>query len=241
MFLGDSITYGTTQVDQDDIFAEQVRKNLSSAIHRPVEEINASANGWAIANEYGFLRSHGTFGSDYVFLVLNSGDLAQRFSTLVEVQGPLGLQPGTAIGEVLTRVRMSRKQDAGTSAVKDPETEWANLQYLTGMVNLAHAQGSEFALIYVPFRRDVASRAAHSVPAALDQWAKSNGVELVDLTAAVSWYDITTITLEDRTHFNKRGNQLIADSLEKRLADAFVSRNRGFIDGALRVSRVGTQ
>jgi hypothetical protein len=104
MFLGDSLTYGTTQVDQDDIFAEKVRKNLSRETHRPVEEINVSANAWAISNEYGFLRSNGTFNSDYVVVVLNSGDFQQPFSTLSDVQGGLVLRPGTAIGELATRV-----------------------------------------------------------------------------------------------------------------------------------------
>jgi hypothetical protein len=241
MFLGDSITYGTTQVDQDDIFAEQIRKKLSIEINRPVEEINASANAWAISNEYGFLRSNGTLSSDYVVVVLNSGDLPQRFSTLSDVQGGLALQHGTAIGELLTRLWLFRKQDAGTLAIEDSGTELANLRYLTNMVNLARFQGSEFVLVFVPFRRDVVSGVARSVPVALEKWAKSKGVELIDLTAVVSGYETTTITLRDGVHFNKRGNQLIADSLGKRFADEYASRNRGFTDRPVKLSRVGNQ
>lgn len=244
MFLGDSITYGTTQVDQDDIFAEQVRKNLSSEIHRPVEEINASANAWAISNESSYLRSSGTFNSDYVLLVLNSGDLQQRFSTLSDVQGAL-VQPGTAVGELLARIWMFRKrhfqQDAGTTVREDPGAEQANLRCLTSMLNLARAQGSEFVLVFVPFRRDVAPGAERSVPHAIWDWTKSNGVALVDLTAVVSAYDTAAITLGDGIHFNRRGNQLLAGPLEKRLAAEYLSRNGSSQGGAVSVSSFGNQ
>src|ERR1700730_13282260 len=46
MFLGDSITYGTTQVDQNDIFVEKVRRDLVANLGRRIEDLNASANGW---------------------------------------------------------------------------------------------------------------------------------------------------------------------------------------------------
>jgi hypothetical protein len=101
LFLGDSITYGTTQVDQDDIFAELVRKDLSMKLHRRVEEINASANAWVISNEDGFLESRGTYNSDYVLLVLNSGDLDQPFSRFSDVQGGQTTGARTAIDELL--------------------------------------------------------------------------------------------------------------------------------------------
>jgi len=243
MFLGDSITYGTTQIDQDDIFVEQVRKNLSVEIHRPVEEINASANAWAISNEYGFLRSRGTYNSDYVVLVLNSGDLPQPFSTLSDMQGGLTLRPGTAIGELLTRVLMFRKQhsqqDAGITVQNDPSTEQANLRVLTSMVNFARAEGSEFLLVFVPFRRDIAQGVARSVPQAVKDWAGSNGVDLLDLTGAVSAYDTKAITLRDGIHFNGRGDRLLAASIERHLADVWFSKNPSAEGGATRALELG--
>jgi lysophospholipase L1-like esterase len=225
LFLGDSITYGTTRVDQNDIFVEQVRKNLSMEIHRPVEEINASANAWAIENEYGFLRSRGTYNSDYVLLVLNSGDLAQPISTLSEVQGAFTTAPSTAIGELLVRVLFRNRQDAGTAVQNAPDTEQANLQELTSMVKFVRARGSEFLLVFVPFRREIARGATRSVPQGLKNWADSQGVVLLDLTGSMSAYDTKAITLRDGIHFNKLGNRLLADSLEKDLADVYFAKS----------------
>jgi len=236
MFLGDSITYGTTQVDQQDIFVELVRKNLSMDIHRPVEEINASTNGWAIENEYDFVSSRGTYNSDYVLMVLNSGDPTQPFSTLAEVQNAFTTAPGTAIEELSIRLFSRSRADAGTAVENAPEIEQRNLQLLTRVVKIVRTQGSEFVLIFVPIRRAIAQGAGHSVPQALKKWADAQNVRLFDLTDALSMYETRSITLHDGIHFNERGNRLIADSLERHFAALYFAKGASTEDGANRTS-----
>jgi len=225
MFLGDSITYGTTQVDQDDIFAERIRKDLSSEFHRQVEELNASASAWAISNEDGFLHSRGTYNSDYVLLVLNSGDLDQPFSKLGDVVGGQTKSPSSAIGELFFRLSSWRKHvalhDAGTTVGNDPQTECSNLRELTSMAEFSRAQGSRFLLVFVPFRRAIAAGFNSSAQPALREWAASEAVDLIDLTPAISAYETKAITLRDETHFNALGNHLLADALEKSLTEEF--------------------
>ena len=223
LFLGDSITYGTTQVDQDDIFVEKVRKDLSTKLQRRLEEINASANGWAISNEYSFLHSRGTYNSDFVLLVLNSGDLDQPFSRFSDVEGAQTRGPRTAISELLTRLLLLWKHfsqhDPGTTVEHDPNTEQANLRDLTKMANFSRAQGAQFLLVFVPFRRNIAQGVTSSVSYPLKHWAESEGVDLFDVTPAVSAYETKAITLQDGVHYNPRGNRLVADVLEGFLAD----------------------
>lgn len=225
MFLGDSTTYGTTEVDQDDIFVERVRKSLSTALHRPVQDFNAAANAWAISNEGGFLFSRGTYRSDYVLLVLNSGDLDQPFSRFSDISAGYTAYPRSAIGELLTRLVVLGKQhshnDAGTTVEYNPGIEQANLRELSSMAQFLKAQGSGFLLVFVPFRREIAQGARSSVPHALTSWAGSEGIDLIDLTASVSSYQTEAITLRDRTHYNSLGNRLLADSLEGYLAAKF--------------------
>ena len=228
MFLGDSITYGTTQVNQDDIFVELVRKDLSSEFHRRVEEINASANAWAITNENAFLQSRGTYNSDCVLLVLNSGDLDQPFSDFSDVAGAQTARPVSAIGELLTRLlalwNHSSQHDAGTTIENDPATEQSNLQKLSNMANFTRTHGSNFLLVFVPFRREITQGAKSSAQYPLRQWAESEAVDLIDLTSAVSAYETKAVTLRDGVHFNALGNRLLADSLEKELTETLNSR-----------------
>src|SRR5665213_2780210 len=83
LFIGDSVTYGQTFTNQPEIFTSILARELPSHLHRPVEALNASAGGWAVGNEVGYLRSRGTFQSDVVVLVLNSDDLTQAFNDSV--------------------------------------------------------------------------------------------------------------------------------------------------------------
>lgn len=225
MFLGDSIAFGTILVDQDQIFVERVRKDLSRNLHRQVEAINASANSWAISNEYGFLRTRGTYNSDYVLLVLNSGDLDQPFADISEVQADQSSGRRTAIGELLaTHWPASRKVSqpaSGTAVRNDPGAEQANLQNLTSIADFSRAQGAHFLLIFVPFRRYIARGAAGSAPHPLTLWAAAEGVDLLDLTPALSAYETRATTLQDGVHLNAFGNQLIAEALERYLARNF--------------------
>lgn len=219
MFLGDSITYGTTRVDQNDIFAERVRQCLSAQLGRPVEEINASANAWAIGNEAGFLKSRGTFDSDYVISILNSADPAQPFSQLRDVGDGATAKPTSAIGEFVSRYLLHRSHgDAGTATIADRYQETRNLALLSEMAHFARDQQARFAVVYVPFRRDVAANARSSVPPALLGWAHSERVPLIDLTATIAAYPVDRITNPDRTHFDGFGNEIIAKALVPQLA-----------------------
>lgn len=65
MFVGDSVTYGTSHVDQPRIFTELLHHGLPSVVHQRVEVINASAGGWGIDNELSWLRSRGTFSLEH--------------------------------------------------------------------------------------------------------------------------------------------------------------------------------
>jgi hypothetical protein len=231
MFLGDSITYGTTQVDQDDIFVEKVRRDLSVKLSRRVEDLNASANGWAISNEYGFLQSRGTYGSDYLLLVLNSGDLTQPFSKLPDVQGARTEYPRTAIGELLDRLLLMRKHysqhDPGTSVEDDPQTEQANLRDLTSIAKISRSQRAQLLLVFIPIRQVIAQGTSNSAQYDLKNWAETEGVTLFDLTSSVSAYETSAITLQDRVHYNSRGNLLLANALEKYLEDKFTKVDWG--------------
>jgi hypothetical protein len=219
MFVGDSITYGTTQVDQQDIFAELIRTRLSHSLHRPVDEVNASANGWAISNEYGFLRSRGIWDADFVVLVLNSGDLSQPFSSLTDSPGTFTSSPRTAIGELVTRVllKLYHAQDAGTSVRPDADVERNNLEDLSRIAALVQSQGGKLVLVFVPFRRDIPPQMQSSAPASITAWAKKAAVDLLDLTAVVSAYSREDVTLRDGMHYNKTGNDLIATAIQRYL------------------------
>lgn len=221
IFVGDSITYGTSRVDQSSIFTEILRRDLPSITHEPVEVLNASASAWAIDNELSFVRSRGIFQSDIVLLVLNSGDLAQQRSIMAQVGDDVPQKrESTAIGELCTRYIEPRipglrlHVDAGDSASDHPgNIERANLTDLDAFRALVTSQHARMVLVYVPFRKDVPNSSAASA-SVLHAWAATHQVPLLDLTSAESPYPAREITLDDGVHFNEKGHRLVADAIE---------------------------
>ncbi len=75
--VGDSVTFGGTTVDQPETYPYRLRDALAKG-GASVEVLNASAGGWALHNEEGWLREHGVLGASCVVLQVGTDDLWQR-------------------------------------------------------------------------------------------------------------------------------------------------------------------
>lgn len=224
LFIGDSVTYGTSHVDQSKIFSEILHRELPSVLHRSVEVLNASAGGWAPDNEVSWLRSRGTFHSNVVLLVLNSGDLAQPRNRISGLGDDTPVRaPATAIGELWLRYLKPRffhlapRTDAGDVAQPNAETTIrANLTELETAASLASSQHARFAIVYIPFRKEIPQPAAES-EAALRTWTAAHNVPLFDLTSVEASYLPKQISL-DGDHLTADGHRIIAEAIEKQWA-----------------------
>jgi hypothetical protein len=228
-FIGDSITYGTSRVDQSAIFTEILHRELPAIVHEPVEVLNASASAWAPDNELSYLQSRGTFQSDVVVLVLNSGDLAQPRSDASELEDLTFIGDKTAIGEVYRRYLhhwlfgSSHHVDAGDTAdVNNQAVIHANLADLGAFQMLVEQAHGRMAIVYTPFQKDIAS--AEVWAAILREWSASHHVPLLDTTAYQQPFNCSQIALSDCTHFNAKGNRVIADAFEKFWSEALEGR-----------------
>lgn len=221
MFVGDSITYGTSRVGQHDLFTQILLRELPSIVHRPVEVLNASASGWAVDNEISYVRSRGIFHSGLVLLVLNSGDVSQPRAILTSTsQDSTTQHPVTAIGEIWERylkpklLHMAARKDAGDQSNVDAQADIrANLGELDQFQSLVAAQHARFAIIYVPFRSEI-PHPADQAQRILHTWTADHHVPLFDMTDTEATEPTADITL-DGGHFNVRGNHLVAEGVEK--------------------------
>ncbi|MGO9339148.1 MAG: SGNH/GDSL hydrolase family protein [Terracidiphilus sp.] len=222
MFVGDSITYGTSRVDQQELFTEVLHRELPALVHRPVEVLNASAGGWAPDNELAYIQSRGIFQSDMVLLVLNDGDLPQEKSTIAGVGDDLPQKrPATAIGELFTRYikprigRLLERSDAGDriDAINNDVIR-KNLEDLDSVLELVRSHGARLTIVYIPFRRNVPefSKVAGST---LRAWSHAHQVGMFDLTSAEAPYTARQITLDNGIHLNAKGHRVIAQAIER--------------------------
>lgn len=224
LFIGDSVTYGTTHVDQSRIFTAILARQLPTRLGQPVEIMNASTGAWAVGNEVGYLRSRGTFGADAVIFVLNTGDLEQPFNRgeLTAVSGYPSHRPWCALSELWVRYVAPRvfgrkpAQDAGSTA-----TAGASIGVEKVLAELAEAEsicqrsGAKMGIVYSPCAGKQWQEAPYPQDLEkLKQWALENGVPLVDLAEAYAEAPVEDVYF-DGTHLRPRGNELAAEGIEQ--------------------------
>lgn len=225
-FVGDSVLFGMTHVDQSKICTSILQRELPQQLHRPVEVLNASAGGWAVPNEVGYLHSRGIFHADLVVFVLNTYDLVQPFNDLIpgEVVELPTRNPPTAIGEVWSRYIKPRlfhvaTADRGSSEPVVPDQKAAvasTLQWLEKARQQCEASGARFAIIYTP----VVGSDFHPLPALLPlrkqlgDWAQGANVALLDLSEEDAKYPGKEVFF-DIVHLNPMGQEIMARSVEQ--------------------------
>jgi len=222
LLIGDSMTYGSTQVDQQAIFASLLRTELPARLHEPVEILNASAGAWAIGNELGYLKSRGAFDADLVVLVLNSGDIGQSPSVLDDVGGDAStVKPPCALCELWTRYLKGRffhiqpKVDKGAQlSTNTIQNVVANLHWLDEFQQDVQHDHARMGMIYLAMRKFVPDDAKLSAQPVLAGWAAQHHVPFLDITSAETPYSWQDITL-DGIHFNAKGHRIAATYIEQ--------------------------
>jgi hypothetical protein len=225
LFIGDSVTFGTTSVDQPEIFTSLIQHDLKST-GAEVEILNASAGGWAPANERGFLQARGTYGADMVVSVINTQDLAQSFADFQPSIIYPTANPPSAIWELLRRYvgpalfPQLRVRDAGSDGQGDPPVEVktpVTLDALSDMRRQAQAAGATYAVIYVPTAStDHGPYREHWQKGVdmLKAWTRGENVPLIDLSEVFA-HKASTDVFMDGTHLKPSGHRLVASQFEE--------------------------
>ncbi len=227
-FIGDSVTYGTTYIDQSRIFATLVSRELPGRVGHPVDILNASAGGWAPGNEVGFLMKKGTFDTDLVLIVLNTADLNQPFADFRADPGFPTNAPWTAIDEAWTRylaprllgTRGAAPDPGSTAAPATPsmvEETKAVLATLEQGRTYALSHNARFGIVYIPSHGKLWDGADFQLgKTMLIDWASQNAVPLIDLTQSFEGHSLDELYLErddGRIHLGTEAHRIVATRL----------------------------
>jgi hypothetical protein len=75
LFLGDSVTYGGSYIDNQDLFSNLVfKKNKNITNNKTIESGNAGVNGWGILNIHGLIKHLEFMPADIYITVVPEGD-----------------------------------------------------------------------------------------------------------------------------------------------------------------------
>lgn len=219
--IGDSVTYGTTFVQQEQIFTSLLAKSLPAVQHQPVEVLNASAGGWAPANELEFLRSRGTLNANLVLFIWNTGDLDQPFNAFSTSESLPTENPTTALGEVWTRYVTPRlfhsaaAPDAGSIA-SQPQDEHqfaANVDCLLQARTITDKAGARLGLVYCASAGPGWQKTQYErLYQHLIDWTKNHRLPMLDLTSGFPTSAAGTLTF-DGVHLRPAGHKVVADEI----------------------------
>ena len=212
--LGDSVTHGGSQSNDEETYPALLAAALKG---RKVEVLNASAGGWAVQNEAGWLASHGLLGASIVVLEINEKDLDQGVAEAVLDSNPSfpSHRPATALGEIWSRYALPR---LGLAQAADPGSQGdsfaaGNVAQVQAGVERIAAQvkraGGRLVLLYWDPRelRPEAESARQHVFA----WGAREGVVVV--RPQLNRRGDAGELFRDAIHPNPRGNAMIAAQL----------------------------
>jgi lysophospholipase L1-like esterase len=227
--LGDSITNGGAMTDQNDTYPYQLQRLLGSGGRR-MEVLNASAPGWAIANEAGWLRESGTFGSHTVVLTIGTLDLFQELAGPETVDGhpsfpsraPALALENLVIHYVMPRFLRGSVADPGAQhSAQSIEGAKRNIAQLLDMADLASRSGATPAVLFIeqPGHFEMSDIYTASAKALLFEALKRRGVRYEDTRERVERAGGVSL-FRDGLHPNTEGNRVLAQAAAKLLAPA---------------------
>jgi lysophospholipase L1-like esterase len=227
--LGDSITYGGSEVDNSQTYTEQLGRLLPG-----VEVLNASAAGWSLVNEMKWLADHGLFGSGVLVLQIGENDLFEPFvdpSLLDQHPNFPTRAPMFAITEVMTRYILPksgltrRVEDPGVAKSDiDPAAAEAAFEAVEQIHRYAIAHGAPLVILYIdPAEPSVDPR----IVAARDRlfaWATQASIRLVR-PEFFKHQSRDLRPFRDAFHPNELGNTIIAETLAEALSAHFEDKH----------------
>jgi len=227
MCLGDSVTNGGAITDQGDTVPAKLEAVLSRSLGA-VEVLNASAPGWAVANEFGWLKAYGTLGSSYVVIIISTHDLFQDPvpSSIVDDHPSFpSRRPYLALQELAQRYIWPRLVSAAVEPL-DPGAEGVisaagsaerNRQIMFAMVDLVEAAHGHPAVAFLEQGSDSAdNQTALAAKRQLFAALADRGIPVVTLARELERYGRGALFRDD-VHPNPAGNGVIAEAIARRI------------------------
>ena len=218
LFLGDSVTYGGSYVDDAMLFSSIAAAHLHARLGVPVEALDAGVNGWGPQNMLGFLRASGGFDSSVWVVTALADDLGREKTHVGEVPY-FNAAPHLATEELLVlaayKVLMAYKRPKPPADVA--RLVRRNLAAYGRLAARAHTRGAALLFVWHP-QEDVLAGAPDAHKAAFLATAAAAGAPVLDLTPAYAAASAGRLYV-DGLHLSRAGHAVAGDVIGQRLVD----------------------
>lgn len=223
LFLGDSVTWGGSYVDDDALFAAVAAERVARALpaRRPVVPLDAGVNGWGPQNILALVRETDGFGSPLWVLTLLDDDFRREKTRIGEVPY-FNVAPRTAWEELLvlaaykvvTAYKLAKPADDLERLARD------NLDACRAIFGAAATAGARVLVVWHPSA--AAQRGeAEAYKVRLLQAAGADGAAVLDLSGAYGRQDGL---YADGLHLSVEGHRVAGVAIGERLIPMLAER-----------------
>lgn len=227
--LGDSVTNGGASTRQSATYP-YVLQDLLREHRMDVQVLNASAPGWATANELGWLQTFGSYGSAILVLTISSHDLFQPFAgpDIVGTHPSFPAhQPYSAIGAMFQRYFLPRLflglgyEDPGVGELEWSDAAAADARAdVMAIIGLSRRLGMHPLVVFNEQGNDTATDTTlTAAKRRMFSTLTDSGVEIVTLGDEVETYGRREM-FRDGVHPNEMGYRLIAEKVARAILTA---------------------
>ncbi|MBW4515209.1 MAG: SGNH/GDSL hydrolase family protein [Timaviella obliquedivisa GSE-PSE-MK23-08B] len=222
LLLGDSIANGGWWTDQRHTISALLQERLAGS--EIAEVLNASANSWGPRNELAYLQRFGSFESKIVVLLINTDDLFAVAPTSIPVgrdRNYPNQQPASAISEALSRYAMKAQPIPELAAWQKEEGDRVgiNLEAIRQIQTFVAQHQGQLLLAMTPLLREVGTPGSRDYETKarqrLEDFTKNAAIPFIDFLPQFNEMGNAETLYHDHIHFNFRGNQEIARTLNQ--------------------------
>ena len=239
LYLGDSVTWGGTHIDDSDTFAELASSQIAKKLSRPVYSMNAAVNGHSLMNQADIYFANDIV-PDLLVWLFPAGDLERSYATAGHLS-PARFKPKFALVEIgdalLTRFWSNSLRERSETKEKyvHPDTPTgkeeffksvmedrfdSNKNALSRVIADASAKGIPMVLGITPTKKENTWTSDLRV---LDKLESTDGnVARLDVLEELRAQDVDLQSLfVDNVHFSEEGHlvvsKIVAEKLDEQL------------------------
>jgi hypothetical protein len=227
LFLGDSVTWGGSYVDDRDLFtavaAARVQERLPGRF-AAIEALDGGVNGWGPANVLGLVRASAGFASHVWIWTLLDDDLVREKTHFGEVPY-FGTAPWTAWEELF--MLASYKIVTAYKVRKSPaDLEAIAIQNLAACREVEAAAGAAGARLVIVWHPTASALAGEAEPyaARVRALAESEAIPFFDLTPTYRGVPRPDNLYVDGMHLSRAGHRIVGETVGNQLATLLATR-----------------
>ncbi len=225
LLLGDSVPFGGSYIDQDDLFCSVALRRLHLSGNR-YQLLNAGINDYGPRNIWKYLQKHGDYDADMIISYLPWGNLTRHFTNFL--QTPFwSNNPDMALAEFF-RHGMWRLfgmfSKRWKSAVPNARSEsfHLNMQALQNIRVYCQARGIPVYFIWSPYRCVLTGEWEDDHAAEKKEYGRVIGNSLtVDMSPVLEKYSDIDSLYKDDCHYSAEGHRIVGEHLA-----AFIAARR---------------